>query len=136
MAAPSNADLIIVGPVATPSVSSRFDLAVDRPARAWLAVHPEASQLFITYLSSRACCTGVRVCDVRIRLDLGLTHRGGDDVSWSPLGKVEGRDVFIDARLIERMPRRLLLTGRGVGPFRHLDLELTAEQWAEVLYPV
>lgn len=119
-----------------PSDSSRFDLALDQHAKAWLAVHPEASQLFITYLSSRACCTGVRVCDVRIRLDLGSTHRGSDDVSWSPLGQVEGHDVFIDARLIERMPRRLLFTSSGVGPFRHLDLDFTAEEWAEVLYPV
>jgi hypothetical protein len=125
----------IVGPVAMPSVSGRFDLTVDRHAKAWLDLHPEASQLFITYLSSRACCTGVRVCDVRVRLDIGSTHRGSDDVSWSPLGQLEGRDVFIDARLIERMPRRLVLTGRGIGRFRHLDLDLTGEQWAEVLYP-
>ena len=136
MAAQSHAARTVVGPVPMPFVSSRFDLSVDRHAKTWLDEHHEASQLFITYLSSRACCTGVRVCDVRIRLDVGSTHRGSDDVSWSPLGEIEGRAVFIDGRLIERMPRHLSLTSRGIGRFRHLDLDLSAKQWTEVLYPI
>jgi hypothetical protein len=118
------------------STSARFDFVVDQQAKDWLAHHPEASRLFIAFKSSRACCSGVRVCDVRIRVDVGSSHRRNGDASWRPLGQVEGRDVFIDSRLIERMPRQLPLTGRGIGPFRHLDLDLTGEQWAEVLYPI
>jgi hypothetical protein len=118
------------------STSARFELVVDRQAKGWLDDHPEASRLFIAFKSSRACCSGVRVCDVQIRVELASSHRGSGDTSWSPLGQVEGRDVFVDSRLIERMPRQLPLTGRGIGPFRHLDLDLTGEQWAELLYPL
>jgi len=116
------------------STSSRFDVVVDQQAKGWLGQHPEAARLFIAFKSSRACCSGVRVCDVRIRVDVASSRRRHRDASWQPLGQVEGRDVFIDSRLIERMPRQLPLTGRGIGPFRHLDLDLTGEQWAEVLY--
>jgi hypothetical protein len=52
------------------------------------------------------------------------------------MGHVQGRDVLIDSRLIERMPAEARLTVRGLGPFRRLDLDLTGEQWAELLYPV
>jgi hypothetical protein len=116
--------------------SARFDLVVDRQAKGWLDEHPEASRLFIAFTSSRACCSGLRVCDVRIRVGVHSAHRSRGDLSWSPLGQVEGRDVFVDSRLIKRMPRQLPITGRGIGPFRHLDLDFTSEQWAELLYPL
>jgi hypothetical protein len=50
------------------------------------------------------------------------------------VGQVEGRELFVDSRLIELMPRQIPLTGRGIGPFRHLDLDLTGEQWADILF--
>ncbi|MFZ0920592.1 MAG: hypothetical protein WAN83_11010 [Candidatus Dormiibacterota bacterium] len=117
------------------STSARFDFVVDREAKGWLDKHPAASRLFIAFKSSRACCSGVRVCDVRIRVDVVSSQRQRGETSWCPLGQVEGRDVFVDSRLVERMPRQLPLTGRGIGPFRRLDLDLSGEQWAEVLYP-
>lgn len=126
----------ILGLMAMPSVSERFDLIVDQQSKEWLEEHPEALRLFITFKSSRACCSGVRVCDARIRVGLASTRRGSAETSWTPLGQVEGREVFVDSRLIERMPTQLPLTGRGIGPFRHLDLDLSSEQWAELLYPV
>lgn len=121
--------------VATLSTSARFDLCIDRQAKDWLDEHPEAARLFIAFKSSRACCSGVRVCDVRIRVDVHASHWSRGDTSWSPIGQVEGREVFLDSRLIKRMPRQVSLTGRGIGPFRHLDLDLASEQWAELLYP-
>jgi hypothetical protein len=117
-------------------VRQRLALGVDASAERWLDVHPQVSQLFIAYLSSRACCSGARVCDVRIRVDIDATTRARERNSWSALGRVAGRDVFIDTRLVGRMPAHLQFIERGFGPFRHLDLDLTGEQWADVLYPV
>ena len=51
------------------TLRNRFDLHVDDQAQQWLDEHPRASRLFIAYMSSRACCSGARVCDVRIRVD-------------------------------------------------------------------
>jgi hypothetical protein len=42
----------------------------------------------------------------------------------------------MDARLIDRMPTQLQFIQRGFGLFRRLDLDLSGEQWADVLYPV
>ena len=67
------------------STSSRFDLVVDRQAKGWLDKHPEASRLFIAFKSSQACCSGVRVCDVRIRVEAASSQ-------------VEGRHVLAPAR--------------------------------------
>ncbi|HVC40756.1 MAG TPA: hypothetical protein VND54_02130 [Candidatus Saccharimonadales bacterium] len=120
--------------MAIPSVSKRFDFIVDQRAKGWLEEHPEASRLFIMFTAFRACCSGVRVCDVRIRVGVAPTRRGSGE-SWIGVGQVEGRAVFVDARLVERMPTRLPLTGRGIGRFRRLDLDLSSEQWAELLYP-
>ena len=122
--------------MAMPSVSERFDLVVDDGARGWLDEHPEASRLFIAFKSSRACCTGVRVRDVRIRVDVAQERPRRGSASWCLVGQVEGRELFVDSRLIELMPRQIPLTGRGIGPFRHLDLDFTGEQWAAILYPI
>jgi hypothetical protein len=35
-----------------------FELSVDAAARQWLDDRPQATQLFIAYLSSKACCSG------------------------------------------------------------------------------
>jgi hypothetical protein len=118
------------------AVRDRVTVSADQHARAWLEGHPEVSRLFIAFTSSRACCSGARVCDVRIRVDAESSRRSTPAVTWIPLCRVEARDVLIDTRLIERMPAQARLTVRGVGPFRRLDLDLTGEQWAELLHPV
>ncbi len=118
------------------TIRNRFDLHVDDHARQWLDEHPQASRLFIAYMSSRACCSGARVCDVRIRVDTTASQPDTSGASWVALGLLRGREVLIDARLIDRMPAQLRFIQRGVGPFRHLDLDLSGEQWADVLYPV
>ena len=118
------------------SLRDRFALSVDDQARQWLDEHPRALRLFIAYMSSRACCSGARVCDVRIRVDTATSQPDTRGSSWVALGLLRGRDVLIDARLIDRMPAQLRFIQRGVGPFRHLDLDLSGEQWADVLYPL
>jgi hypothetical protein len=114
----------------------RFELSVDAHARQWLDDRPQATRLFITYMSSLACCSGARVCDVRVRVDADISQRDARGASWVAVGLVNGREVLIDSRLVDRMPAQLPFVQRGVGPFRHLDLDLSSEQWAEALYPV
>ena len=118
------------------AVRDRFELCVDDQAVRWLDEHPRASRLFITYMSSRACCSGALVCDVRVRVDVTAAQTDTPRTSWVALGLLRGREVMIDARLIDRMPAQLRFIQRGAGPFRHLDLDLSGEQWADVLYPV
>jgi hypothetical protein len=118
------------------TIRERCELCVDESAGRWLDERPEVSSLFVAYMSSRACCSSAKVCDVRVRVDADSSRRSSRAVRWAPLGRVRGRDVFIDSRLVDRMPARAHLRVRGVGRFRHLDLDLTGEQWAELLYPV
>jgi hypothetical protein len=114
-----------------------FELSVDAAARQWLDDRPQATQLFIAYLSSKACCSGgAHVCDVRVRINANISQRDTGAASWVALGLVNGREVMIDSRLVDRMPAKLRFVQRGVGPFRHLDLDLSSEQWADALYPV
>jgi hypothetical protein len=118
------------------TLRDRFDLRVDDQAQQWLDEHPQASRLFIAYMSSRACCSGARVCDVRVRVDTTASQPDTRGASWVGLGQVHGREVLMDARLIDRMPAQLRFIQRGFGLFRRLDLDLSGEQWADVLYPV
>jgi hypothetical protein len=117
------------------AVLARVEVSANRDARAWLAEHPAVSRLFIAFMSSRACCSGARVCDVRVRVDVA-SSRGANTATWVEFGSVEGREVLLDTRLVERMPAQVRLIVRGIGPFRRLDLDFTGEQWAELLYPV
>jgi hypothetical protein len=126
----------ILGDLMGATLRDRFALSVDDQARHWLDEHPQASRLFIAYMSSRACCSGARVCDVRIRVETAASQPDTRGSSWVALGLLRGREILIDARLIDRMPPQLRFIQRGVGPFRHLDLDLSGEQWADVLYPV
>jgi hypothetical protein len=118
------------------TLRDRFELRADNQAMQWLEEHPQSSRLFIAYMSSRTCCSGARVCDVRIRVDTTASQPDTRGASWVALGSLRGREVLIDARLIDRMPAQLRFIQRGVGPFHRLDLDLSGEQWADVLYPV
>jgi len=46
----------------------------------------------------------------------------------------DGTRFLIDRRAAARLPSRLGLTVRGMGRFKHLDLDLEAEQWGTLLY--
>ena len=73
------------------------------------------------------------MCDVRMRVNVDSSRHANALATWIPMGRVEGCDVFIDARLVERMPAHTRLTARGLGPFRRLDLDLIADQEAAAL---
>jgi hypothetical protein len=119
----------------TPDADKPLALAVDKAARRWLHEHGEARRLLIAFTSTK-CCSGVRACDVRVRVNAASSRRRLGDTHWVPFGEVDGREVVIDARVYDRMPRQVQLTARGIGPFRHLELDLNGEQWAELLYPM
>jgi hypothetical protein len=51
------------------------------------------------------------------------------------LGDVEGREVLLDSRIQQAMPRQLPITRRGIGRLRHLALNFSGDEWAELLYP-
>jgi hypothetical protein len=119
------------------TLPAQFELSIDDDAVKWLDDRPQARQLFIAYMSSQACCSGgAHICDVRVRIDANGAQRDARGASWVTLGLVNGREVMMDSRLVGRMPERLRLVQRGMGPFRHLDLDLSSEQWADALYPV
>jgi len=105
-----------------------FEIEVDEGARTWLAKHPQVGQVVIAYEEHR-CCGGGKICDIRLR--------GAKRTEQKPLleaGSVEGRPVLVDRRIVRRLPRRLPITVRGIGPLRGLSLDLDGEEWANLLY--
>jgi hypothetical protein len=46
----------------------------------------------------------------------------------------DGTPLLIDRRAAARLPASFGLTVRGLGPLRHLDLDLDGEQWGRLLY--
>jgi hypothetical protein len=105
-----------------------FQIEVDTGARAWLGSHPAVRQVVIAYEEHR-CCGGGKICDVRLR--------GAKRTEQQPLleaGSAEGRPVLVDRRIVQRLPRRLPITVRGIGPLRGLSLDLEGEEWASLLY--
>jgi len=46
----------------------------------------------------------------------------------------DGTKLLVDRRAARRLPSRFRLTVRGIGPFRRLDLDLSGEEWAVLLY--
>jgi hypothetical protein len=65
----------------TPSAPWRYELAIDRAARGWLEQHPKASRLFIAFESTRVRRSGVRLRDVRIRVDAAIVTQAGEHCS-------------------------------------------------------
>jgi hypothetical protein len=126
----------ILDEVTAADVHDRFALSFDHQARQWLSEHPDTSRLYIAYMSSRACCSGARVCDVRVRVETTMVQPAVGGASWIKVGSMHGREVMLDSLLSDRMPGQIRFTQRGVGPFRRLDLDFSGEQWADMLYPV
>jgi hypothetical protein len=108
---------------------STFHLEADTNAREWLERHPSTAPRVIAYEVHR-CCGGGKICQVRLR-DLSRN----DDPNEFATGVLEnGTSFLIDRRAAARLPSRFALTTRGVGPLKHLDLDLDAELWGRLLY--
>jgi len=109
--------------------SQHFQLEADARAREWLEIHPSAEPRVIAYDVHR-CCGGGRICQVTIR-----PKSQKDDPQQFATGALDnGTKFLIDRRAAARLPSRFGLTLRGIGPLKHLDLELEGEQWGALLY--
>jgi len=106
-----------------------FQLEADITAREWLKAHPAAGPRVIAYDVHR-CCGGGKICQVKVR-ELSRKDVPGE---YSTGEMDDGTKFLIDRRAAARLPSRFRLTVRGLGPLRHLDLDLEAEQWGDLLY--
>lgn len=106
-----------------------LQVETDAEVRAWLDSHPSSEPRAIAYAVHR-CCGGGKICSVRVR---GSSRR--DDVdAYATASLSDGTKILIDRRAAARLPSHFALKMRGLGPFRHIDLDLDGEQWAALLY--
>jgi hypothetical protein len=101
----------------------------DPQAEEWMRAHSTEEPRVIAYDVHR-CCGGGKICTVGVRERSRKDE--GRDYATAVLG--DGTRLLVDRRAARRLPPRFGLTVRGVGPFKKLDLELTGEQWGELLY--
>jgi hypothetical protein len=101
----------------------------DPQAEDWMRSHASKEPLVIAYDVAR-CCGGGKICSVSVRERSPKDERR--DYVSAVLG--DGTRLLVDQRAARRLPPRFGLTVRGLGPFKHLDLELTGEQWGALLY--
>jgi hypothetical protein len=106
-----------------------FRVEAGANVRAWLDAHPSTEPRIITYDVTR-CCGGGKICEVRVR------HQSAkDNPDEYAMGVMDdGTTFLIDRRAAAKLPSRFALTVRGLGPLKHLDLDLESEQWGELLY--
>ncbi|HKV89484.1 MAG TPA: hypothetical protein VJT78_15960 [Candidatus Dormibacteraeota bacterium] len=107
----------------------RFQVDADSAAREWLNAHPVFGRRVVAYEVHR-CCGGGKLCQVSVRElspreDPGSYTRGALD---------DGTELLIDRKAAARLPSRFGITLRGLGPLKHLDLDLSGEQWGALLY--
>src|SRR2546426_7544846 len=106
-----------------------FVVEVDAAARPWLDSHKADGPRVITFALHR-CCGGGKICNVRV---LDAARR--DDISSYEAAILPDRTkIVIDPRAAARLPSRFRLTVRGLGPLKHLDLDLSGEEWGALLY--
>lgn len=109
--------------------NTTFRLEVDADARRWLDSHVQSEGLVIDYEVHR-CCGGGKICQVSVR-----AQSARDDPKDYARGEcVDGTEVLIDRRAAARLPRRFGLTVRGVGRWKHLDLQLEPDGWGDLLW--
>ncbi len=111
------------------SASSDFEIEADAAASAWLDSHPSKEGRVIAYEVHR-CCGGGRICNVQVREQ----SRRDDINTYATAVMKDGTKMAIDPRAAPRLPSRFRLTVRGLGPLKHLDLDLEGEQWGTLLY--
>jgi hypothetical protein len=110
-------------------IATGFELQLDDRAGAWLATQPAASTWVIAYDVHR-CCGGGKICRVSVR------KRSASDRldEYKATALADGTTFLIDPRAAKRLPVRFGLTVRGLGRFKHLDLDLDGDEWGELLY--
>jgi len=106
-----------------------FHLNADAAAKSWLETHEQVEPLVIAYEVHR-CCGGGKICQVKVR----RLSRDDEPSAYASGVTDDGGSVLIDKRAASRLPARFGLTVRGLGPLKHLDLDLQAEDWGELLY--
>jgi hypothetical protein len=106
-----------------------FRIETDPAARAWLESHPESEPRVITYSVSR-CCGGGRICKVGVR----QASKRDQPAELASARLDDGSVIRVDRRAAARLPARFGLTVRGIGPLKHLDLDLDPEGWGRLLY--
>jgi hypothetical protein len=106
-----------------------FQLEADAKARKWLELHRSEAPLVIAYGIHR-CCGGGKICQVTVR---ELSPKDNPD-EFAPGVLDDGTRFLIDRRAAARLPSRFGVTARGLGPLKHLDLDLEGEQWGTLLY--
>jgi hypothetical protein len=104
-------------------------LEADAGARQWLDSHPSARARVIAQNIHR-CCGGGKICQVTIR----ERSRKDDPDKYAAGTLDDGTRFLIDRRVAARLPSRFRITVRGVGPLKHLDLDLDGEQWGALLF--
>jgi len=110
-------------------VNEVLQVEADAGVLAWLDSHPSPEPRVIAYEVKR-CCGGGKICSVRVR---GRSR--SDDVDKFATAMLEdGTQFLVDRRAVARLPARFALTMRGLGRFRHIDLDLDGEQWGALLY--
>jgi hypothetical protein len=107
-----------------------FQVTADARAKAWLAAHPSDEPRVIAYEVHR-CCGGGKICSVAVRSNSDRNNAS----DYAPAVLEDGTRMLVDKRAAARLPTSFGLTVRGLGPMKHLDLELDSEQWGELLYP-
>ena len=106
-----------------------LQVEADAEVRAWLDSHLSLEPRVIAYEVKR-CCGGGKICNVRVR----WRSRHDDVDKYTTAILEDGTKFLVDRRAAVRLPSRFALTVRGLGPFRHLDLDLDGEQWGALLY--
>lgn len=76
------------------------------------------------------CCGGGKICSVSVH----ERSRKDDRRDYATAVLADGTRLLVDRRAACRLPSRFGLTLRGLGPFKRLDLELSGEQWGDLLY--
>jgi hypothetical protein len=101
----------------------------DAAARAWMQAHPESEPRVIAY-SVKRCCGGGKICAVSVRK---ASQRDQPGV-FASARLEDGSVIRVDRRAAARLPAGFGLTVRGIGPLKHLDLDLDPEGWGRLLY--
>jgi hypothetical protein len=106
-----------------------FHVHADAAAESWLQTHAHTEPLVIAYEVHR-CCGGGKICQVKMR----RLSRDDEPAAYAFGVTADGRRVLIDKRAAAKLPATFGLTVRGLGPLKHLDLDLEPDDWGELLY--